>query len=496
MNMKRFNRKLTIFLFVILAFILSTMASKEYNKKNTAMECYDTHLKYLEKEGYPIVRYSLINRYPTGCVSLDQYNIRDKKILLRGSTPSAWDWRYATYKNITGDWTTPVRYQDGCGSCWDFAAMGALESIINIRAKNPNLNIDLSEQYLLSCPSNSGGCSGWNAYWAYLYLYYHGGAIPEDCFPYTANDRIPCSEKCSNWREKLLPITGYGSLANPDRDYLKKMIVNFGPVVAEMAVYSDFGFYKGGVYKHPGEEPVKDINHQVVIVGYDDSQHCWICKNSWGTNWGENGWFRIAYGDCQIEHYIVYANFSPAIANADGPYYGKTGEKIKFDGEKSYSMVADIINYTWNFGDGSYGYGKYVYHAYSKEGRYYIRLTITDEKGNKGTYKTNAYIDNTPPNLEIKRPKKQYIYLFNEERCNIPIGTIIMGNITISAFAEDEISGLDRIELYIDNLLVNKSKQLEWNWQDGAFGFHILGVKAFDMAGNEADDRIVVFTWM
>ena len=356
---------------------------------------------------------------------------------------------------------------------------------------------EIYEQYLLSCPPSSGGCSGWNAYWAYAYLYHHGGIIPESCFPYRASDRISCSEKCNDWEEKLLPITDYGSLRDPDRDYLKKMIVDFGPVVAEMTVYSDFHSYRGGIYKHLGEEPISDINHQVVIIGYDDNAQCWICKNSWGTNWGERGFFRIAYGDCQIEHYIVYANFSPVIPNADGPYYGKTGEAIKFDGGKSYSLLNPIINYTWDFGDGSYGYGKYVQHAYSNEGKFYVRLTIRDKKGNEGKYITKAYIDNSPPNLEIKRPKKRYVYLFNEERRTISIGTIIIGNITISASAEDKLSGLDKIDLYIDNHLVTTTgEQLEWNWQDANFGFHVLEIRAFDIVGNKASYKIKVFTWM
>jgi len=297
----------------------------------------------LKRKGYPIVNEEMQNdgRYFTGCISLDNYRVEEERLPLREveSPSSYWDWRHATYMGITGDWTTPVKSQGSCGSCWDFAALGALESIINIRAHDPNLDMDLSEQYLLSCPSSSGGCSGWNAYWAYVYLYSHGGIIPENCFPYRANDGIPCDTKCDDWREKLLPVTGYGAIRSPDRETLKEMIVNFGPVVAEMAVYGDFGSYTGGIYEHPGEEPTSDINHQVVIVGYDDGQRCWICKNSWGSDWGENGWFRIAYGDCQIEHYIVYANFTPVIPVLGGPYYGEVGEEMEFDGGKSYSNL-------------------------------------------------------------------------------------------------------------------------------------------------------------
>ena len=453
----------------------------------------------LEKKGYSIVRNdaSSNDRYFTGCISLDNYNVEDKRLMLKGDIPPSWDWRHATYEGITGDWTTRVKSQGNCGSCWDFAAMGALESIINIRAHDPNLDMDLSEQYLLSCPPNSGGCSGWNAYWAYAYIYLNGGIIPESCFPYRASDVIPCSDKCNDWREKLLPISGYGSIRNPDREYLKQMIVNFGPVVAEMTVYDDFKRYSYGVYEHPGDEPTSDINHQVVIVGYDDSQQCWICKNSWGITWGEEGWFRIAYGDCQIEHYIVYANFTPLIPKADGPYYGKIGEEIRFDGGKSYSLLYPIVSYSWDFGDGATGSGIRPSHTYSKEGRFVVKLTVTDEKGNEATDRTYAYVDETPPVLQVNRPKENYLYYFNKEKYSIPFRTVIIGNITVSIEADDEISGIDKMELYIDgNLIEEGNESIEWNWKHATFGFHVLEIKAYDMAGNVESKKIKVFTWM
>ena len=42
------------------------------------------------------------------------------------------------------------------------------------------------------------------------------------------------------------------------------------------------------------------------MVGWDDANKCWICKNSWGHGWGENGWFRIKYGECDIEDSTAY----------------------------------------------------------------------------------------------------------------------------------------------------------------------------------------------
>ena len=93
------------------------------------------------------------------------------------------------------DWTTPARNQGQCGSCWIFAAYGALESVINIREGIADLDIDLSEQYVFSCLPRAGSCNGGVASLVFRYIQsntsignYCNGTIPEVCFPYQAND--------------------------------------------------------------------------------------------------------------------------------------------------------------------------------------------------------------------------------------------------------------------------------------------------------------------
>ena len=76
--------------------------------------------------------------------------------IFTGRTASSWDWRDATYNGQTGDWTTPIRNQANCGSCYAFAPLGSIESLIKIKQENPDYSIDLSEQFIVSC-----GTNGW-----------------------------------------------------------------------------------------------------------------------------------------------------------------------------------------------------------------------------------------------------------------------------------------------------------------------------------------------
>ena len=434
--------------------------------------------------------------YFTGCIPPNESDGREELILPSHLLP-VWDWR-----NVGGqDWTTPVKNQGRCGSCWDFAAMGALESVIKIEENNSIFNPDLSEQYLLSCPSDSGGCSGWSAYYAYDYILKNGGALPEDCFPYKANDNIPCSDKCSDWQNKLVPITGYDIKCHPGRDYMKYALTEYGPMVVCMAVYDDFHSYKGGVYEHPGYEPTNDINHEVVLVGYNDNPGYWICKNSWGTNWGENGFFRIAYGDCQIEYYIIYVKYDaskknwPPVADAGGPYAGKIREDITFDGSGSYDVDGNIASYSWNFGDETTAEGVTVVHHYSLEGKFTVRLMVTDSEGESDVDETVVYVDESPPTVEIVRPKERFLYILDMEMMSLFFKTRIIGEITIEADADDMISEISKVEFYLDDELMETDYEwpYRWLWSKSSFGNHLLKVIAYDSAGNAASDEMNVW---
>ncbi len=212
--------------------------------------------------------------------------------------PSAWDWR-------VNEGVTPAKQQGGCGSCWDFAATGAFEAAIRIATGRIE---NLSEQHVLVCNYAGHGCSGGWAESAYE-VFMYPGAVEESCFPYVANDNVPCSngDNC----EVIDFLDGYEDITPNTVANIKEAVFR-GPVAVAVAARDDWYSYNNGCYEWDGGS---SINHQVLIVGWDDNmcegQGAWIIKNSWGTGWGMNGYMTIKYGSCQIGYEAQEIFYTP-----------------------------------------------------------------------------------------------------------------------------------------------------------------------------------------
>ena len=213
------------------------------------------------------------------------------------SLPADFTWR----DHLGHDWITPVRDQSSCGSCWAFAGIGALEAIVRIRMDDPYLDIDLSEQFLVSC--SPGSCSGGYAATAMTFLA-NTGAPDEECMQYEAAN-LPCSRACDDWDERKTRIVGW-SYVPFDVESIKAALAE-QPLNTTMVVYADFPYYESGVYEHVDDQIVG--GHAVVLVGWEDENECWIVKNSWGGEWGEEGFFRIKWGDSLIGEYTGFQNY-------------------------------------------------------------------------------------------------------------------------------------------------------------------------------------------
>jgi C1A family cysteine protease len=215
------------------------------------------------------------------------------------SIPATFDWRNKGGQNFV----SPVKDQGACGSCVAFGACAVVESMVKI-AKGPDTSIDLSEAQLFYCVARSQGrlCEGPNGGWwmqPSQISFQNTGVPDEACYPYIAGDQN-CTNLCPDWQTRVVKTTGF-TVLNSAGD-IKSWIVNKGPVQTCFSVYSDFyNYYQSGVY-HLIPGSALEGGHCVCIVGYDDTQGCWICKNSWGTAWAAlGGFFLIGYGECGID---------------------------------------------------------------------------------------------------------------------------------------------------------------------------------------------------
>lgn len=198
--------------------------------------------------------------------------------------PSSVDWR-----NAGGNFVTPIRNQAKCGDCWAFALTGALESYVMREQNAPGADLDLSEQVMLSC-SGIGSCNGGTLNGNFLQ---RTGLPPESDYPYTAADGT-CSSAAPGWENEAYKIDGWAPVSH-SLSAIKSALAKYGPLPTGMLVYEDLMHYKSGVYSYTTGKKLG--GHAVIIVGYNDAGQYLTVKNSWGTGWGENGFFRIAYSE-------------------------------------------------------------------------------------------------------------------------------------------------------------------------------------------------------
>ncbi len=263
-------------------------------------------------------------------------------VSLKSATASTivenWDWRNRHGKN----WITAVKDQGSCGSCWAFAVTGATEAMVNVFF-NQILNLDLSEQDILSC-SNAGDCNGGNPGNALNYIM-NTGIVDEKCFLYAAT-ALSCSNKSNNPTE-LVKISGkidFGTSLYPNNEeVLKRMLIEMGPI-------------SGGLH---------DWRHAMVLAGYkvvrEGDKFCykgldlklsyktvypgdpligktvWIFKNSWGTNFGDEGYVYVETAITNIEStHAIKTPITSVVKNyqvicedrdADGYYWWGLGPK-------------------------------------------------------------------------------------------------------------------------------------------------------------------------
>ncbi|KAL3628200.1 hypothetical protein CASFOL_027246 [Castilleja foliolosa] len=203
---------------------------------------------------------------------------------------------YESVKTVprSRDWrkkgaVTPVKDQFTCGSCWAFGAVSAVEGINFIRTKTL---VSLSEQELVDCDNSSKGCHSGGLKRAFEYIKKYG-IVTETEYPYT-DEEGQCDFKKMD--SCVVTIDGYENVPGNNERALLRAVAH-QPVSAAIAVGTpDFRHHAKGIFKG---ECGGEMNHAVTIVGYGKTScgtKYWIAKNSWGSNWGENGYIRLLRG--------------------------------------------------------------------------------------------------------------------------------------------------------------------------------------------------------
>lgn len=231
-------------------------------------------------------------------------------------------------RNISGlDYTTQTKNQHSPSTCysgWAFAAASAMSDRIKLMRNRTFPDINLSPQTFINCASPKGGngCLSGDARDAFDYMS-SAGVTDDTCQSYIASAALDCSPfnicrtcvfdgwfKCSAVKQfRRYKITESGEVSGEQA--MMDEISAHGPIVCNIAITSEFEAYTGGIFMdHSGATAA---NHQVEIVGYGSNSvtgvKYWIARNSWGTAFGEQGWFRIIRGvnNLGVESSCVYA---------------------------------------------------------------------------------------------------------------------------------------------------------------------------------------------
>ncbi|PNX49947.1 MAG: hypothetical protein BV456_08385 [Thermoplasmata archaeon M8B2D] len=410
-----------------------------------------------ENLGYPV----MTDMPPESERPMNKMISTPKATIDRDDLPSQFSW-----KDYNGDWTTPVKdqaYPVYCGSCYIFGTWAAFEAAINIASGYPTTDIDLSEQYGLSCIN--AGCNGCGGGWGSTMIENIvstatgssgngiNGVPLESCMPYTATDYIPCDDKCPDWDYHTDPIldpddilwqiadwgwTSAFNYNNPnDWVTIKSWLMTYGPLAVTMAWDNGIQNFVD-TYHNPTDVYQVDssgsTNHIILLCGWVDDDSIlnggyWILKNSHGTVQGYGGFCNLAYGCNRLassECSWIIAEEWPEEEQGEGPvnpveavfsnfdYNTEDGAKcphpdeiIDFQDESR----GPVVLWNWDFdGDGEWDISGMGHHqqnpewTYDSEGTYQVTLEVWGSGGLSNRLTKTVQVKDIWPPVAVSKP--------------------------------------------------------------------------------------------
>jgi cathepsin F/cysteine peptidase B len=207
----------------------------------------------------------------------------------------------------TGKYTTAVKDQGQCGSCWAFSAVEQIESDA---MRQLGVNYELTEEQIVNCAGTGHGCGGGWTEQAYMYVKREGGLETEENYPYVSGSRSGQGGSCSATSAKeVVTVTDFYHI--DDGRNTEAAMADYMESTGPLSVCVDadnWSSYTGGVMSRCGTS----VDHCVQAVGVDRSASSpyWKVRNSWGPDWGEDGHILLAYGanTCEIASDATYVD--------------------------------------------------------------------------------------------------------------------------------------------------------------------------------------------
>jgi len=194
--------------------------------------------------------------------------------------------------------TTPVKNQEQCGSCWAFSATETVESANLIAGRGVPA---LAPQEIVDCDGGEAGCNGGDPRQALQWIMSQGGQDTEACYPYTAQDGACQESRC----QPALDVSQVWPVAQSEPSIYQAL------TRAPLSICCDaepWQYYTGGILM--ASQCGDSIDHAIQLVGFSPSSGgYWIVRNSWGADWGENGYIFLQYGQdtCGITYEVTGA---------------------------------------------------------------------------------------------------------------------------------------------------------------------------------------------